>query len=81
MKLGSKIAILAGRGALDAGSELEEIADRAADAARQAREVHVIYNNNKSDFAPRAAMTFQEIIHEHYPKMASEPGGKELAHA
>jgi len=62
--------------------ELEEIAERAVKAAKQTREVHVIYNNNKSDFAPRAAATFQKILHEEYPKtLPSEIDQKELAYA
>ncbi len=48
--------------------ELHEIAERAVDASHQAKEVHVIYNNNKSDFAPRAALNTQEILHEEHPE-------------
>ena len=36
-------------------SEVEEIADRALHLAEQATEVHVLYNNNKGDYALRAA--------------------------
>src|SRR5437879_3627228 len=62
--------------------ELEEIAGRAIKAAAKAREVHVIYNNNKSDFAPRAAAGFQKILHEQHPEaLPPEIEHKELAHA
>lgn len=47
--------------------ELKEIADRAFQAAEKAREVHVVYNNNKADYAPRAAAAFQKIVHEQHP--------------
>ncbi len=48
--------------------ELKQIAGRAAEAAAQAREVHVIYNNNKADYAPRAAANFQRILAEEHPE-------------
>jgi uncharacterized protein YecE (DUF72 family) len=52
-------------------SELREIAARAARAAETAKEVHVIYNNNKSDYAPRAAQTFQNIVEAEFPAAAT----------
>ncbi len=52
-----------------ARNELKEIAGRAAKAATQAKAVHVVYNNNKADYAPRAAASFQEILREEYPEM------------
>jgi uncharacterized protein YecE (DUF72 family) len=58
-------------------SELREIAERAATAAETAKEVHVIYNNNKSDYAPRAAASFQKIIEEEYPELSSAKHPKE----
>lgn len=61
--------------------ELAQIAQRAVKASGPAREVHVIYNNNKSDFAPRAAASFQKILHEHYPKTLPAGEDKELAYA
>ena len=36
-------------------AELDEVADRAQALARQAEAVHVVFNNNSRDFAPRAA--------------------------
>ena len=38
-----------------ADAELDEVADRAQALARQAEVVHVVFNNNSRDFAPRAA--------------------------
>ncbi len=48
--------------------ELAEIAQRSVKAAGKAEQVHVIYNNNKADYAPRAAAGFQKILQEKYPK-------------
>jgi uncharacterized protein YecE (DUF72 family) len=50
--------------------ELEEIAARAVKAASSAEQVHVIYNNNKADYAPRAAAQFQEIVREEHPQVS-----------
>ena len=62
--------------------ELEQIAQRAVNATSQAREVHVIYNNNKSDFAPRAALAFQQILHQEHPDtLPSELEEREMAYA
>ena len=36
-------------------SEIEEVAQRARTLAREAREVHVVFNNNALDYAPHAA--------------------------
>ena len=43
-------------------AELREIADRAARLAEDAEEVHVRFNNNRSDDAPTAARRFRELI-------------------
>ena len=44
--------------------ELEEIAARAEHLAALASETHVIFNNNKSSYAPEAAARFREIVAE-----------------
>jgi uncharacterized protein YecE (DUF72 family) len=62
--------------------ELNQIANRTFQAAQHAREVHVVYNNNKSDFAPRAAAHFQKILHDSHPKLIPhDVDQKELAYA
>lgn len=43
-------------------AELREIADRAARLGEEVTEVHVMFNNNARDFAPKAARRFREII-------------------
>jgi uncharacterized protein YecE (DUF72 family) len=62
--------------------ELKEIAERAEHAADAAREVHVIYNNNKADYAPRAAAGFQKIVGVGHPKaVAARAGRREPVYA
>ena len=43
-------------------AELREIATRVSKLAEDARQVHVVYNNNASDYAPRAALRFRELF-------------------
>lgn len=43
-------------------SELEEIADRARGMAEDAGEVHVAFNNNARELAPKAARRFREMV-------------------
>jgi uncharacterized protein YecE (DUF72 family) len=63
-------------------SELHEIAERAARLVRKVGEMHVVYNNNKADYAPRAAAVFQQILHEEHPDtLPREIEEKELAYA
>ena len=45
-----------------AGDELAEIAGRAERLAEEAAEVHVMFNNNRSDYAPRAAEGLRERL-------------------
>jgi uncharacterized protein YecE (DUF72 family) len=42
--------------------ELEEIADRARALADDAEEVHVLFNNNARELAPKAARRFRQLI-------------------
>src|SRR2546423_2077145 len=52
--------------------ELKEIAGRAEEAVEEVGEVHVVYNNNKADYAPKAAMMFQRIVEKEHPEMLPE---------
>jgi uncharacterized protein YecE (DUF72 family) len=62
--------------------ELEEIAQRAAQLVHDVEEMHVVYNNNKADYAPRAAATFQQILRKEHPETLSRAlEEKELAYA
>jgi uncharacterized protein YecE (DUF72 family) len=63
-------------------AELKQIARRAVAAATKARQVQVIYNNNASDYAPKAATGFQKILHQQYPQtLPAEVDKKEMAYA
>jgi uncharacterized protein YecE (DUF72 family) len=42
--------------------EIEEVAQRARRLAKEAREVHVVFNNNALDFAPRAATRLRTAL-------------------
>jgi uncharacterized protein YecE (DUF72 family) len=53
--------------------ELKQVAERVSDLAEEAREVHVVYNNNASNYAPKAAEDFKEIVAEDYPELDLGP--------
>jgi uncharacterized protein YecE (DUF72 family) len=42
--------------------EIAELADRSSELARRARDVHVIFNNNNLDYAPRAALRLRKAL-------------------
>ncbi|MEY2539346.1 MAG: hypothetical protein QOG67_3086 [Verrucomicrobiota bacterium] len=44
------------------GPEIEEVAERSRALARSAREVHVVFNNNALDYAPRAAARLRTAL-------------------
>jgi uncharacterized protein YecE (DUF72 family) len=65
-----------------ADNELEEIADRAAKLAEQTAQLHVVFNNNDSDYAPKDAARFRELFMQKFPKLAKQlsfPVQKEIA--
>jgi uncharacterized protein YecE (DUF72 family) len=43
-------------------SEIAEVAERSRRLAKDARELHVIFNNNNLDFAPRAALGLRKAL-------------------
>jgi uncharacterized protein YecE (DUF72 family) len=43
-------------------SEIKEVADRASKLAATAKEVHVVFNNNALDYAPRAALRMRKAL-------------------
>jgi uncharacterized protein YecE (DUF72 family) len=53
--------------------ELEEIAGRARRLAEEAHEVHVMFNNNRDDDAPTAAMRLQALLGQEPPAPAEDP--------
>jgi uncharacterized protein YecE (DUF72 family) len=44
------------------GEEIAEVAERSEKLAKQARELHVIFNNNNLDYAPRAALRLRAAL-------------------
>jgi uncharacterized protein YecE (DUF72 family) len=42
--------------------EIEEVAQRSKRLAREAREVHVVFNNNARDYAPHAALRLRKAL-------------------
>jgi uncharacterized protein YecE (DUF72 family) len=42
--------------------EIAEVADRSTKLAKEARDVHVIFNNNNLDYAPRAAIRLRKAL-------------------
>lgn len=50
--------------------ELELVAQKVARLSKEAREVHAVFNNNVSNFAPKDAEEFQKIVSEQAPVAA-----------
>lgn len=48
-------------------AELVEVKERVDDLGKQVMVVHVIFNNNRSDYAPQAAMRFQRVVGQAVP--------------
>ena len=44
------------------GKEIEEVAERTRKLATEAEEVHVVFNNNNLDYAPRAAIRLRKTL-------------------
>ena len=42
--------------------EIEEVAERSRKLAKETRELHVIFNNNNLDYAPRAALRLRKAL-------------------
>jgi len=47
--------------------EIDEVAERSRDLAKQAKEVHVIFNNNALDYAPHAALRMRKALGQMIP--------------
>ena len=43
-------------------AEIQEVADRSEKLTKQARKVHVVFNNNALDYAPRAAVRLRQAL-------------------
>ena len=61
--------------------ELAELAQRTATLAKEAGEVHIVFNNNAHDYAPRDASRFRELFAEKFPALAGLLHGPPVAAA
>ncbi len=48
-------------------AEIQEVAARAEDLGRKANDVHVVFNNNNLDYAPRAALQLRKVLGQKPP--------------
>jgi uncharacterized protein YecE (DUF72 family) len=48
--------------------EIAEVAERAGELAKEASEVHVVFNNNALDYAPHAALRLRSALGQMIPK-------------
>jgi uncharacterized protein YecE (DUF72 family) len=53
-------------------TEIEDIAGRSEELARQAKEVHVVFNNNARDYAPHAALRLRKALGQVIPPPAPQ---------
>ena len=42
--------------------EIDDVAERTRKLAKEAKEVHVVFNNNNLDYAPRAALRLRAAL-------------------
>jgi uncharacterized protein YecE (DUF72 family) len=52
--------------------EIDEVADRARDLTKEAKEVHVIFNNNALDYAPHAALRMRKALGQMIPPTSQQ---------
>jgi uncharacterized protein YecE (DUF72 family) len=52
------------------GEEIEEVAERSRELASEAKAIHVVFNNNNLDYAPRAAIRLRKVLGQ---KVATPP--------
>jgi len=53
-------------------AEIDEVAERSRDLATEAKEVHVIFNNNALDYAPHAALRMRKALGQMIPPTARQ---------
>jgi uncharacterized protein YecE (DUF72 family) len=52
--------------------EIDEVAERARKLAQQAKQVHVVFNNNNLDYAPRAALRLRGVLRQPVTNVAAQ---------
>jgi uncharacterized protein YecE (DUF72 family) len=53
--------------------EIDDVADRTRKLAKEAREVHVVFNNNNLDYAPRAASRLRTALGQYFAPPPQTP--------
>jgi uncharacterized protein YecE (DUF72 family) len=53
-------------------AEIDEVAERARELTKEAKEVHVIFNNNALDYAPHAALRMRRALGQIIPPTARQ---------
>ena len=53
-------------------AEIDEVAERVRDLAGEAKEVHVVFNNNALDYAPHAALRMRKALGQIIPPMTRQ---------
>ena len=53
--------------------EIGDVADRTRKLAKEAREVHVVFNNNNLDYAPRAASRLRAALGQYFASPPQTP--------
>jgi uncharacterized protein YecE (DUF72 family) len=53
-------------------AEIDEVTERARELTTQAKEVHVIFNNNALDYAPHAALRMRKALGQIIPPTARQ---------
>ena len=53
--------------------EIDDVADRTRKLAQQAKEVHVVFNNNNLDYAPRAAARLRAALGQYVAPPSATP--------
>jgi uncharacterized protein YecE (DUF72 family) len=56
------------------GEEIDEVAQRSRELARRAKDVHVVFNNNNLDYAPRAAIRLRKALGQKIPPPRAAAG-------
>ncbi|MDB6125762.1 MAG: hypothetical protein JWQ71_4755 [Pedosphaera sp.] len=63
-------------------AEIQEMAQRAENIVKHADELHMVYNNNASNYAPKAAIAFQNALVKRHPEVTpNESSQRETVYA
>jgi uncharacterized protein YecE (DUF72 family) len=54
------------------GDEIDDVAERSKKLAHEAKALHVVFNNNNLDYAPRAALRLKKALGQSVPAQSAE---------